>query len=322
MRRAAIIAVGIVVAAGGAALSIGGSDQLCAQTTANIPDGPDPWGGCWPGDSNTGPPDGVTLTAYTGPCIITEDDTIIDSKTVDCFPSENDELTIQATGVVVTNSYIDASVTVFGSATFTDSTIDGQPINGLIDPNTGNRAIEGHNFDLLRVELTGGCCGAWCDENCTFQDIYVHGQDDDEGGDAHQSGIRQDGGAVGNGQTFIHNTVSCTANVIDDGDGDPSGCSADVTGYGDFNTVQNNYWYRNLLVSPTSGVWCAYGGSTTGKPFPNGTNNEWHENVFQKGPTGTCNSAGAMNALAAGVRGNVWDSNVWDDGTTMPPPGD
>lgn len=56
----------------------------CAVSTPNVPDGPDPAGGCFPGPSNTGVPAGTTLSDYTGPCTITTADTVIDSKTVTC----------------------------------------------------------------------------------------------------------------------------------------------------------------------------------------------------------------------------------------------
>src|SRR5580693_2614543 len=42
------------------------STASCAGAP-NTPGGPDPWGGCWPGSSNTGPQTGTVLTRYTGP---------------------------------------------------------------------------------------------------------------------------------------------------------------------------------------------------------------------------------------------------------------
>lgn len=37
------------------------SEGGCASSTPNTPDGPDPWGGCWPGPVSTGIPAGTTL---------------------------------------------------------------------------------------------------------------------------------------------------------------------------------------------------------------------------------------------------------------------
>jgi hypothetical protein len=308
----------------------GGNSNLTATclSTSNVPGHTDPWGGCWPGPQNTGIPDSVTPTAYTGPCgAITTPGTIIDGKTIGADGAECD-LDIRTTGVVIKNSMMYGELVMNDSfttsATITDTTIDAGPLNNNIPVGTGDRAIKGSNFTATRVETTRGCCGIWAGSNTTVQDSWIHGQDDDEGGDEHQSGYRQGEGGVGNGQNLLHNSVGCDAHFIDDGDGDAAGCSAVITGYGDFATVQNNYNYRNLIVAPNSGVFCAYGGATASKPFPLNTNNVWTGNVFQRNVNGKCadfSGGWAVTDLDQGSRGNVWSSdNIYDDGTTMPVP--
>ena len=289
-----------------------GAPGTCASASTNVSDGKDPWGGCFPGPSNTGVPAGAVLTDYTGPCRITSATTIIDSKTVNC------DIEIAASGVVIKNSKINGSVVsenAGGSVTVTDSTIDAGDVNAT--GNDGPRAIEDRNFTLIRVETVRGISGGFCEENCEVRDSWIHGQDRDEGGQAHMSGFRQGSGTSPNSQRFIHNTIRCDAPEV----APESGCSADLTGYGDFATIQNNLVQRNLLEwSPSSGF-CAYGGSTLSKPFGPGSNNTWQDNIFQRGPSGKCGVYGATTDFGAGLRGNVFENNRWDTGQLMPAPG-
>lgn len=289
----------------------------CASSTPNVPDGPDAFGGCFPGPSNTGVPDGTVLTDYTGPCTITAANTVIDSKTVNCY------LEIHAPGVVIRNSLINGHVWIDdpnqgGSFTITDSTVDA----GAVDAthNDGNKAIGKSHFTATRVETVRGVSGIFCEYDCHVIDSWIHGQDKDEGGAAHESGIRMGSGTAAAGQSLTHSTVICDApDVAPD-----AGCSADVTGYGDFATIQNNLVERNLFEATTGGT-CAYGGSTPGKPFPNGTNNVWRDNIFQHNNTfqdsGHCGYWFAIVDLAAGQRGNTWTNNRWDTGELMPSDG-
>ena len=96
-----------------------------------------------------------------------------------------------------------------------------------------------------------------------------------------------------------------------------AGCSADITGYGDFETIKNNLFEKNLLMESPEGAFCAYGGSSGQdgeKPYPFGENNVWRNNIFQHGAGGKCASFAPMTDLDPGVRGNVWDNNRWDTG--------
>jgi hypothetical protein len=157
----------------------------------------------------------------------------------------------------------------------------------------------------------------------------VHGQDADEGGATHESGVRQGSGvpnplAASNGgvQTFTHNSVICEApDVAPD-----AGCSADFTGYGDFNYIQYNTMHRNLLLSSAGGT-CAYGGNTTPRPFADGSHNVWTENIFQRGPSGRGTTDGVGHCgywfgiahYDENLPGNVFTGNLWDTGETVVP---
>jgi hypothetical protein len=291
----------------------GGGSTACATRATNVRDGYDPWGGCFPGPSNTGVPAGTVLTNYTGPCTITAAGTVIDSKTINCAP-----LAVQAVNVTVRNSKVNGGIETpnqGGSVTVTDTTIDAGDVYATT--NEGMRAISGSNFTAVRIQATRGVSGAWCEYYCEIRDSFICCQDRDEGGHAHESGVRLGSGTLPNSQRLIHNTIRCDGPEVPP----DAGCSADITGYGDFDYIRNNLVQKNLLEWSPSGGFCAYGGSSASKPYATGSNNTFQDNIFQRGPTGKCGVYGAMTDLAAGVRGNTWTNNRWDTGQLMPSEG-
>jgi hypothetical protein len=255
----------------------------------------------WPDAKSTGVPAGTSLTDYTGPCTIDIANSVIDAKVVNC------DLSIRAAGVTITRSKINGSVAndeeSHGySFTISDSEVDlGQKAG------TGLGAVD---FIALRVHVTGGNRSVHCFRNCTVEDSYVHGQYTDEAGKAHESGIR-----MGSGATIKHNTIACDAPAVPP-DG---GCSAGLTGYGDFAPVANNLIENNLFKASTGGF-CAYGGSDRGKPYSAQTRGiVYRDNVFERGPTGKCGQYGPIASFDSSRPGNVWSRNTWDDGSIVPP---
>ncbi len=271
----------------------------------HTPGGPDSWGGCWPGTHNTGVPAGTVLTPYTGACRIAENDTVIDSKTIDC------DLRIEAANVRITRSKINGTVatdenSIGYSFSISDSEVDVGPRAG-----TGIGAV---NFTATRVHVRGGNRSIHCWHDCTVSDSYAHGQFTDASGTSHESAMR-----MGQSATFRHNTVICDApDVPPDG-----GCSADLTGYGDFGPVQNNTIDRNLFGATTGG-YCTYGGSSRGKPYSDQTNHiVFTGNVWQRGNRQSdhgeyvCGYYGSNTAFDPALPGNVWSNNTFDDGTPV-----
>jgi hypothetical protein len=339
--RSVIVAVVATAAVGGAGLAITSNGPSCATSTSNVADGRDPWGGCFPGPSNTGVPAGTSLTTYTGSCIVTTPNLVIDSKIINCPAEDADSsgacrdtsvcMWIEAANVTIRNSQINGAVWIDDpsqnySFTVTDSTFDVGLVNTSTSlENNASRGIGKSHFTATRVNVFKGGAGIWCEYDCSVTDSYIHDQDTDEGGHDHQSGIRQGSGGTGSGyagQTFTHNTVLCNApDVAPD-----AGCSADFTGYGDFAFIQYNTVQKNLLLSTTGGT-CAYGGNSTGRPFVNGSHNVWQDNVFQRGPSGRGTTDGfghcgywfGMADWDGAQTGNVFTGNVWDDGTTVVP---
>jgi hypothetical protein len=261
-----------------------------------------PAAGGFPDASNTGVPAGTVLTAYTGSCTITVANTAIDAKTINC------DLQIRAAGVKVTRSKIVGSINLSEDAsdsysfTISDSEID-----------AGNRMATGvgtKNFTATRVHVYGGNRSMYCYNNCTISDSYVHGQFKDLSGVAHESGIR-----MGQNSVLRHNTIACDApNVPPD-----AGCSAGLTGYGDFTPVTNNLIENNLFKATTGGT-CAYGGSSAGKPYSSQTRDiVFRNNVFERGSNGKCGYWFPIADFDTTRPGNVWSGNVWDDGRTVLP---
>lgn len=249
----------------------------------------------WPNVGNTGTPPFANLTAYTGPCVITQNGTVIDLKLITC------PLSVRATNVVITRSRIvadgDPVVSVErGDAThlgltISDTTIVAQPAQ------TG---IMGAWFVASRLNISGGNRGGTCN-HCTIQDSWIHGQRVANG--AHASGLRAD-----QYSSFVHNRIGC--------DGPGQLCSGDITGYPDFETT-HDWNISNNWFDPAPGTtYCVYGGSTPGKPYSNapgnGTNIVFRNNVFTHGCMENDNLA--QSGFDKTKTGNVWTGNKFDDG--------
>jgi hypothetical protein len=219
---------------------------------------------------------------------------------------------IQAANVTITKSrFTNGSVSTDENSTGYSFSISDSEVN------IGNRAgtgIGAVNFTATRVEVTGGNRSMHCWNNCTITDSYVHGQFTDPSGTFHESGIR-----MGQSLTLRHNTVACDApDVPPDG-----GCSAGLTGYGDFGPVQNNTIDKNLFVATTGG-YCTYGGSSAGKPYSSQANHVvFTNNIWQRGTNlndhggYTCGYYGSNTAFNPAAPGNIWSGNKYDDGSTV-----
>lgn len=281
--------------------------------TTTIP--PPPAGGTvvlgrsFPNEATTGVPAGTNLTPYTGPCTIQQAGYVIDSKTVTC-----DDLRIFAKNVIIKNSVINNRVYADynaneGSFTITDSEV-------RIGNQTGT-GIGDAFFTAERVEVTGGSRSIACYAECTVRDSYVHGQWRDPSGRDHESGIR-----VNTNSHLIHNTIICDApNVPPD-----AGCSAAITGYPDFDPVQGNVIENNLIAATIEAGYCAYGGSTAGKPYSGQTKNiTFKDNIFRRGDqpgqggVKQCGFYGPITSFDSNAPGNVWTNNLYDDGAPVPP---
>lgn len=270
----------------------------------------------FPDKTTTGVPAGTVLTPYTGSCSLSDPNAApvtISNKTITC-----DQFRILQPGVTIKNSIINGTVYsdccyLNGSFTIIDSEVRG--------PNSPDTVVGEARFTLLRVEITGGSRSVNCNDTCDVRDSYIHGQYKDLRGIDHESGVRQDGHG-----TFVHNTIACDAVAVPNPNGgEGSGCSAAVTGYGDFGTVNNNTFDNNLISSGQSdngqpaSSYCIYGGSTPGKPYPNANNIRFTNNILMRGSNGMCGIYGPVTSFNVNAPGNVWTNNVFDNGVTIPP---
>ncbi|GAB3816781.1 hypothetical protein GCM10028820_16620 [Tessaracoccus terricola] len=264
-----------------------------------------PGNGEWPNANNTGVPAGVSLSTYTGPMTIRTNGTVIKDKVV------NGTLRIQAANVQIINSRINGTIDLRDprSTNYSFSIVDSEV---HIGDNLGTGISRG-NFKANRVEVTGGRRSMYCQYNCTIENSWVHAQGGDPGGDAHFSGIRME-----QYTTLRHNTITCEAQR-----GSGTGCSAGLTGYGDFAPIQNNLIENNYFHGGGGGgsTMCAYGGSSGddgGKPYGHqAANIRFINNVFARGESGKCGNLGSIRSFDPNRPGNVWQGNTWDDGSTI-----
>lgn len=260
----------------------------------------------WPGASNTGVPAGTTLTNWTGSCNITTPGLVIDARTLNC------DVVVRAANVSFTRTRINGSVSNDSeddrnTFSMTDSEVNATP--GAVREWTG---VSSNNFKLLRVEITGGNRGVYCARTCDIRDSWIHGQRITA--DWHASAVRME-----QGLTLIHNTLVCDAPVQANPEGS---CSASLTGYGDYAPVRNNLIQGNYFAATQYAAFCAYGGSSKGKPFSSGAENiRFVDNVFEHGSSSTnrdCALYGPIGDWDPTRPGNVWTNNHFSDGALIP----
>lgn len=246
---------------------------------------------------------------------VTTPGTVIDGKSI------TGDLRIKAANVVVKNSHVYGDVRIDAgdsgySFTIQDSTVDAGPTDG--SASYDGTGIGARDFTALRVNVIHGKRSINCFLNCTVQDSYLHGQANPGADNSHESAVR-----MGDGSTIVHNTLACEGlNNAADG-----GCSADLTGYGDFAVVQNDLIQNNLFKAQlTGGGTCAYGGSTAGKPYSAGTNHiRFLGNTFERGTNKSdhglyvCGYYASSMDFDASAPGNEWSGNTYDDGTSVGP---
>lgn len=254
----------------------------------------------FPGAANTGVPDGVALSPYNGPDVVTTPGTVINGRQVDT------PLTIETTGVVITNSHVSGNIAVAegGSVSITDSTVDGGRFNGS--------AVGQYGVTMRRVEVVGARQSVSCNESCDVQDSWLHGQYMEPGSDWHGDGFISNGG---HDMVVRHNTLACDSMATGNG-----GCSAAVALFADFNPLSRITIDGNLFTAGPA-AYCLYGGFDPAKPYGDeSTNIVITNNVFQLGANRKCASFGPVTAIADSGEGNVFDGNVWEDGRRVRAP--
>lgn len=266
----------------------------------------------FPNASNTGVPDGVTLTPYTGSCTITADNKVIDSKTIECV-----DLDIQAANVTIRNSQVngriivDTDVNRSWSLTLSDSDVDAGS-GDLSAISSGNVVIE-------RANIRGGHNGLECQEHssyCSLRDSWIHDQWQAASGDTHLGGVLVLGNQVpctgldNACAEIVHNTIVCDAPVNVDG----GGCTGDINLLPHFGPLHGAIVEGNYLGANVGSSYCTYGAA--GMEYP-ATNIVYRNNVFQRGTNNKCGAYGPVTNFDSSGTGNVWADNYFDDGVAL-----
>ncbi len=299
-------------ASGGSAVKFSSTASACPVSTPNKADGPDPWGGCFPGPLTTGVPAGTTLTSYSGcsggETVITTANTVIDSKTVNCT------IIINAANVMIKNTKVNGGVLLDTdnasssgwSFTLQDSEVD----IGVVQL----ASVAAGNMTVIRSNVHGGETAVQCEEkstHCVVQDSYLHGQQLPVNAQWHLGGMLSDGGGP---ITATHNYLICDQPAVYDPDG---GCTGDFNMIPNFATAHDVTATHNLFGANASSAYCTYGGDKPPSPYPHGNHMVYQNNIFQKGTTGHCAAFGPVADFNFSGVGNVWTNNKYDDGTTI-----
>jgi hypothetical protein len=270
----------------------------CGSAAPETPGGADPWGGCWPGPSNTGPSVHVSIKPYAGKvlsdgaCMIYSN-TVISGKRLAC------QIVIRSGNLTLENSELSGEVYNYGSGSVL---IENSTINGGDDE---TESVLGSNITIENSNLYGNQHEVYCSDNCTIENSWLH--DNHNFGDAdHQNGFLT---TDGSGYNLQHNSIFCAGH-----------CTGDVTFLGSDSAAVVN---KNLLVA-TDAAYCLYPGSDGSAVIDDMTVTN---NVFQLGSNGKCATYGPVyawnepnnNPGTSGYR-NVWSGNIWSNGKRLPEP--
>jgi hypothetical protein len=309
----------------------------------NAPDGPDPWGGCWPGPDNTGVPVGTVLknvpqdvssgsgwnwNATDGAIYVTGCNVVLDGLNVNgdiYLRSGNGTQSAATPCLTIKNSKINGFIDVddyclikqCGPLVMTDDEI--------ALPGSADRSSLGlTNWYAWRINSHGGHGTLACDGHCEVHDSWIHGFYLERS--FHYNAVGSNGDGAG---PFVvdHNYLSCGDFWAENPDTNGSaGCSADLGLYGDFGAIANvtitrNYFapaaVTNTFRDNYQPSYCINTNNPQpGKPHPDATNEVVTDNVFARGHDGKCGVYGPVSSWQSGG-GNIWRGNKWDDGTPL-----
>lgn len=293
-------------ASGGQAVKFGAAAGGCPVSTPFTPDGPDPWGGCWPGPETTGVPDGETLTVVNGNITY---DSSYNGQTI-----SNREfrgfVTVTGSNITFENSYFRGGTAsgnsrlIYVIAPATNITVrdsDFEPMNPAptID---GSRAL---NTTFLRVDIRGTTDGIKTGNNTVIQDSYIHdmlwwaSDPNQGGGQTHNDGIQI---LSGTNVDIIHNTLHPAGE---------NGSNAAVQ------ITQTNGAVDDVLISRNNVDWGGCTLNIANSPLATLTGVSTTDNHFGRNQR----FANCAMLLGSGVTLAAYSGNVWgDNGQPIPDP--
>ncbi|GAB7043509.1 MULTISPECIES: hypothetical protein [Catenuloplanes] len=182
----------------------GSPDASSTSTSAPAPSPAPPPEVTRPGEDSTGVPDGVTLTAYTGPLRITQAGTVIDGKRIDGC------LDVRARDVVIKRSKLTCGGIMLkieqrtANLTIEDSDLDGAQ--------TG--FVAGYwNYTLSRVDVYNIEEGPRVGSNVIIADSWFHSMHPAQSDEAHQDLMQTNGGSNSTIRGNVFDATSTVAGV-------------------------------------------------------------------------------------------------------------
>lgn len=261
------------------------------------PEIPPPTG--WPDATNTGwARTGVTLTPYTGPTTLLENQTI-DSKSI------TDDLVIQS-DVTIRRCNITGRIDCDGP-TFS-VLIEDCNLNG----STADAPVVGYgNLTIKRCNIIGGANSVIGGDNVLIEDSWLHAQYLGPTAASHENAF------ISNGGTGI--TIrNCVLHADQENNSSGGGVSTNCSFFGDFAVIED-VLVEDCLIKATPGAYGVSLGYNPGKPFgTDPTNVTFQNNTFEPGPTGNCGVYGPVTGWLAD-NGNVFTGNVWLGGGDVEP---
>lgn len=306
-RRTAALAVTALVVAG---MGVVGYRALAQPEPAPAPStesAPEPDTPVFPGEDDTGVPPDVELEPYAGPCTLTETTVLSGVDATGVCPA----IVVQAPDVRIEDSRVPR---VESTATQVDPSFSVEVVDSeVVAGEWIGGAVWGSNLTVRRVEVTGGQHSVHCGSHCVVEDSWLHDQFNPDGEAAHNNAFITNGGTD---MVVRRNTLHCTPEL----NGTGGGCTADLSLFGDFEPVTDVLVEDNLFKANDESIsYCAYGGDAPGKPYPEAADIVFRDNVFERGPNGTCGVYGAVTSFDAASTGNEWQDNTWDDGSPVTP---
>lgn len=271
---------------------------VATMASAQVPQAPILLSGeVFPGPSNTGwAPTGVSLSAYTGPAIITTAGTVIDSKDITKC------LTVQASNVTIKRSRIRCNG-AYGIIQNSGSNLLVEDVE-ITSTSTGSLVDRAFAFGngggiLRRAYIHDTQRGIAVGSNSTIEYSYVG--DNTNNTDAHSSAIMTSGGS--DHVIVRFNTLQTLPNT---------NASSAISFYPEnwAGGANNDFLIEGNLLN-SGGYYAVYLGHTPPEEQPN-TNFRFINNRFGTLYFKNCGESGPVASWSS-VSSNVWSGNTWYD---------
>lgn len=252
---------------------------------ANDAAGADPWGGCWPGPSNTGATGSLT--------VVNGDQNYRTANAVITGQDIRGCVAVTAANVTIRNSKITCGS---GAAVNTNVTTGRLTLENvtIVCTNGGGASGVGEKFvTVTRSDISGCENGFDADSDITVQDSYIH--DLYQSGAAHTDGLQS---AFGKNLLIQHNTIYAVTNGV-------FGTSAIIINMNDPSCCKDTLINRNLVAGGAYTVYCPKSATTNYRLTDNVFSRKFSQKVGAFGPTADC-------------AGEVFTGNVFNDGQPVP----